>query len=156
MPNYFHFVVKVKSVAEVKENAGKEISNASTSFQNGESDLNSFVLDQYRRFFSSYALSYNFRHKHRGQVFLKKFKRVTLNVDTRLHYMICYVHHNPIHHRFRKNYTSWEYSSIHQYIHNNINEHYKRLLTTLFKTKVNFIQIHKEFKINMKESLNLD
>ena len=74
MPNHFHFLVKVKSFEEILKFSKKTVSNKSDQFQRGESDLNDFILDQYRKYFSSFALAYNHRNKQRGQLFLKRFK----------------------------------------------------------------------------------
>lgn len=111
MPNHFHFIVKVKSHREIMSFSKNVVSNKSEKFQTGETDLNHFILDQYRKYFSSYSLSYNHRNKHRGQLFLKRFKRISIDQETNLKYLICYVHHNPIHHGFEKKYDAWKYSS---------------------------------------------
>jgi len=70
--------------------------------------------------------------------------------------LLCYIHHNPIHHGLAKSYTSWSFTSFHEYV----NEY--RIITpdAIFKDlgdgdllvgeKV-FLEIHKDFKINYKE-----
>ncbi len=148
MPNHFHFVVKVKPFNWVLDKAKIENSNTSRRFQNGDVDVNKFILDQYRRFFSSYSLSYNFRNKRRGQLFLKRFKRVSLNSDRRLRYMICYLHHNPVHHGFTTDFSSWKHSSYKRYICDPTNDMYLDHMMNLFGSVETFYQEHEKFRLD--------
>jgi len=146
MPNHYHFVVKVKPLLTILKNTKKEKSNASTFFQNNKIDINTFVLDQYRRFFSSYSLAFNFRHNRQGQLFLKKFKRVSLSLDHKLLNMICYLHHNPIHHEFTLDYSEWKYSSYLNYISDSPDESIKKLIEEEFGGINAFLSFHEEYK----------
>jgi REP element-mobilizing transposase RayT len=170
MPNHFHFVVKVNSHHTVLEKAKKQISNASHSFQENKCDLNTFIVDQFRRFFSSFSLSYNYRHKRRGQLFLKRFKRISLDEEFRLAYMICYIHHNPIHHGFSTSYDSWKYSSYNQILAES--EIIKKSISTFSFEELDilsvaevipcfdgidgFINSHRNFLIDKEQEINLD
>ena len=122
----------------------------------GEKTLNDFVIDQYRRFMSSYALAYNFRNHNAGQLFLKRFKRVGLDSEDRLPYMICYVHHNPIHHGFVSDFKFWNYSSFNKL--NSVNQEGVNLNTVkdVFGDLRNFNNIHENFRIEQKEKENID
>jgi REP element-mobilizing transposase RayT len=179
MPNHFHFLVQVKTLDVIKLNTKKETSTICLSLHQGESDINAFILDQYRRYLSSYALAYNHRNKVSGQLFLKRFKRVSLN-EGKLTNMICYIHHNPIHHGFTKDYESWEYSSYMKYLVAN----YRELtnpsfvglgnLTTVgilkpgscgrngksetdyFNGKEDFLKHHLNFKLNKADEFDQD
>lgn len=145
MPNHFYFVVKVRSKDIAQVNAKKEVSSASTAFQKGELSLNAFVLDQYRRFFSSYSLSLNFRYRQKGQIFLKRFKRISLQSDYRISRMICYLHYNPIHHRFTKEYKIWKYSSYGKYLDDadDFPEHKAEIIEKYFGSSCEFIEAHR-------------
>jgi REP element-mobilizing transposase RayT len=156
MPNHFHFIVKVKSKEVVMQGILEDTSQAIILFRNGKCDLNDLILDQYRRYFSSYALSYNFRNKHRGQLFLKRFKRVSLNEETRLQYQICYVHHNPIHHKFEKDYSSWKYSSYMSIIQSLKDSQITETANLYFDGEADFIGKHNSFQIDYENKLNLD
>ena len=156
MPNHFHFLIKVKPQEIILENAKREISKASASFQRREADLNVFILDQYRRYFSSFSLAFNARNNHRGQLFLKRFKRISIDPDDKLIYMICYIHHNPIHHRHTKDYTSWKYSSFKQYNLNEIGTHIDNIIEKYFGGIENFNKFHNSFRLSQGEELNLE
>jgi hypothetical protein len=145
MPNHFHFIVKVKAVNTILKATKKEQSKVNIAFQKGEKTLNDFVIDQYRRFMSSYALAYNFRNHNAGQLFLKRFKRVGLDSEDRLPYMICYVHHNPIHHGFTTDFESWKYSSFS-----------RKEISNIFIDEGEYLDHHKTFMVDQKEKMNID
>ena len=72
---------------------------------------NTFLEDQFKRFFNSYAASLNKQQDRHGSVFQKRFKRVRLRNETHIVNKICYVHHNPIHHNTAYFYEAWQHSS---------------------------------------------
>ncbi|MBK7233282.1 MAG: hypothetical protein IPH93_13720 [Saprospiraceae bacterium] len=122
MPNHFHFLVKVKVEDNIKGKIIKEPDSvAKENYLSGSSELNAFIEDQYRRFFSAYSIKYNKKHKTSGRLFLNRHKRIILNPEYRLKYMLCYIHHNPIHHKFRRKYGEWTYCSYQEYLASNEN-----------------------------------
>ncbi|MBK8500951.1 MAG: hypothetical protein IPL46_01405 [Saprospiraceae bacterium] len=142
----------------IRTNAKKEISSVSLAFQKGDVDVNSFVLDQYRRFFSSYSLAFNFRHGHRGPLFLKRFKRVSFDPDRKLASMICYLHHNPIHHGFTSNYSSWKYSSYSRCLEaiGDYELGFSKIIKEYFGDSENYQKLHDNYKGKQKEELDLE
>jgi REP element-mobilizing transposase RayT len=163
MPNHFHFLVQLKTLDVIKLNTKKETSKISLSLHRGESDINAFVLDQYRRYLSSFALAYNHRNKHRGQLFLKRFKRVSLGIGKLIN-MICYIHHNPIHHGFTKDYKSWPYSSYKEYLNRELatggilklgdSGKIDKPGLEYFNDKKDFLQHHQDFKLFKAEEIS--
>ena len=92
MPNHFHFLVKVKVEDNIKGKIIKEPDSvAKENYLSGSSELNAFIEDQYRRFFSAYSIKYNKKHKTSGRLFLNRHKRIILNPEYRLKYMLCYI-----------------------------------------------------------------
>lgn len=61
-------------------------------------------------------MKYNHKHKLRGQLFLNKHKRVEIDIKRKFEYMVCYIHHNLIHHKFTKEYEHWKYSSFNVFL----------------------------------------
>jgi putative transposase len=119
MSNHFHFIIKVKEAdALYWEHLKKEKTVAARAFLEGKIDLNAFLEDQFKRFFSSYANKYNYKYKRHGSLFQKRFKRVELTTLAQILNKICYVHHNPIHHNAAAFYDAWEYSSYKAYLSN--------------------------------------
>jgi putative transposase len=146
MPNHFHVLVSIKRREEIDSSFGVVDSNAKRKYLKNEIDINQLLEDQFRRWFSSYALKYNYKYKDRGQLFLKRFKRIRISEEFKFEYMLCYIHHNPIHHKFRSNFKSWKYSSYNYYVKNIaslLNKSY--VLERLGSIEV-FIELHKNFK----------
>jgi hypothetical protein len=84
--------------------------------------------------------------------------------------MICYVHHNPIHHGFTTSFDSWKYSSYKQIlieseiIKNSISSFSFEGLDILSVPEViqyfegvdGFIKSHSNFIIDKEQEINLD
>ncbi len=105
---------------------------------------------------SSYAIAYNNRNKRRGQLFLKRMKRVSVSEENRLSYLVAYLHHNPIHHGFCDKYKSWKYSSYGVYLKaigsSNIDLEY---IFEWFGGQKKLLEYHEDFKV-LKASDELD
>jgi putative transposase len=155
MPNHFHLLIRVKEEKYIKEEIAKDNdSKAKEKYLTGIHDLNTILEDQFRRLFSAYSMKYNNKHKTTGQLFLNRHKRILLRSDTKIKYMLCYIHHNPIHHKFRKNYGEWVYCSYQKYLKND--EAFKDHLQ-YFGGIDNFLKLHQVFKIDKsKEGLNFN
>ena len=156
IPNHFHFLVKVKSSKECIDTIRNEKTKKSISFIEGECTLHDFLADQLRRLFSSIGLSYNSKYKRRGPLFSPRSKRVSIDNDVKFTYLLAYIHHNPIHHRLVSNYSEWKYSSYNVYspeLHTKINK--EEVIDWIGGTDI-FYELHKDFAIDYKESINLD
>ena len=97
MPNHFHFLVRVNPQAPGN---GTEV------------DINLVLENQFKKLFSSYALSYNKQQNRHGSLFEKRFKRLQIDSDDYFSKIIHYIHNNPIHHNFVSDYDVWKYSSF--------------------------------------------
>ena len=71
--------------------------------------------DQFKRFFSSYALAFNRMFHRNGSLFQKRFKRIQIRNDVHLLRILVYIHHNPIHHAKTQDYSFWDLSSYNSY-----------------------------------------
>lgn len=156
MPNHFHLLFKVKSYDKLVRISKLDPTNARLKLIESESYVNEYVLSQWKRMLSSYAISYNNRHKRRGQLFLKRMKRVSIDKEQRFSNLLSYIHHNPIHHNFCSDYYSWKYSSYKVYSqsikHTALDV---QCVLNWFGGKAKFLNYHNEFKLIKKED-NLD
>lgn len=117
MSNHFHFVVRVKCVDEYFiACVQNENTTAAQAFLQHKISVNGFLEDQFKRFFSSYAKSFNKQQSRHGSLFEPSFKRVQLISHAHLMAKIAYVHHNPLHHKASKTYGAWVYSSYNTYL----------------------------------------
>ena len=113
MPNHFHFLVRIKDINV--ELTAEEGTVAGRDFTNGIIAGHQFIEDQFKRFFSGYSLALNKQQSRRGNLFSKRFKRIIIRSEPQLFRSICYIHHNPIHHKLAKSFHEWPFSSFNAY-----------------------------------------
>lgn len=106
MPNHFHFLVKIKSEADLNIP------------ENYKYDSHKFVMQQWSNFLNSYAKSVNKRFKRRGALFVDQVRRAYIDSEEYLFKTMHYIHGNPIKHRFRNRAQDWQFSSIHTHLSN--------------------------------------
>lgn len=153
MPNHFHFLVRVKPLTkEIREKIKYQGTSASMKFQKGEATYNEFLIDQFKRLFQSFATIYNMEKNRNGSVFQKSFKRILIKNEIKWSHMLAYIHHNPIHHKFKKRYEDWRFSSYLTFLSNSPTlvareQVLLRFDEDLEKAKTAFIEHHKLFKI---------
>ncbi len=112
MPNHFHFLAKVKPMTEeLREHIKIQRTTKSLQILEGQIPYSEYLEDQFKRLFSSYALAYNKQQARHGALFQKRFKRISVTSEPKLHHLLAYIHHNPLHHNFCLSYEEWAYSS---------------------------------------------
>ena len=158
MPNHFHFLIKVKPLSdELMKEVAAEVTSKSIQFFENKIDHNSFLEDQFKRLFSSYALAFNKQEDRTGSLFQKRFKRVSIKHESKLWHILAYIHHNPIHHNFEADYASWKYSSYNSFLSDKSTLLSRDLVLSWFDGdleigKKEFIELHKTFKIDVSEN----
>lgn len=109
--NHFHFLIQVREVDEhFLKYAKREQTVKGIRFLENK-NVNTFLEDQFKRFFSSYAFRFNKIYQRTGSIFQKRFKRLKVLDDSHFTLLIHYIHHNPIHHHFTDDFAKWKYSS---------------------------------------------
>jgi hypothetical protein len=157
MPNHFHFLAKVKPMTEeLKGHLHEQRTVKSQQFVEGEIPYSEYLEDQFKRFFSSYALAYNKQQGRHGALFQKRFKRISVIDEYKLHYLVAYIHHNPLHHRFFTAFENWKYSSWSAYLHLeqpsslNREEVLSWFDADLEKARTRLLKYHEDFRIDKK------
>lgn len=153
IPNHFHFIVQIKHTESILKNAISEKTQAAINFAKGQIPVNDFLEDQMRRFFSAISLRYNHRYKRRGALFSDRMKRIRIVDENKLVYLLCYVHHNPVHHHIVNDYGEWEYSSYRSYLNHDRYSLLSKGIITLFENSDRFRSIHEEFKQQFEKCL---
>ena len=151
IPNHFHFLVKIKYQEEIKTHIKKSKTISSNKLLDGEIQYSNYLTGIFKNFFSSYSLLYKNKYHHSGQVFMKRFKRVAIESDSKLLYIFCYIHHNPIHHFLVKKYEDWKYSSYKAYLKNEPTSIAKQEFLKWLGGLDTFHQVHADFKLNKAE-----
>ena len=123
MPNHFHIQVQVYSKAQILLAAKKDfpkglakreginIANFETVTELTDSQASHIVSERLRCFFMSYSKAVNKQQKRRGSLFQKYFRRKPVNTYSYFKGCIAYIHRNPTHHGFVKDWREWEWSS---------------------------------------------
>ena len=85
-----------------------------------ESDLTSKELRSPSRhlgnFFNSYTQSINKERGRTGALFQRPFKRKEITSDDYFRKLVVYIHQNPAHHKFEKQFSEYPFSSFSHYI----------------------------------------
>jgi REP element-mobilizing transposase RayT len=127
MPNHFHFLIRIKEDLSEKQN--KLLSNA------------------FKKWFVSYAQSYNKVHKRKGNLFTQKFRRKNISSEKYLRNAIGYIHLNPAYHGFVNYPDDWKYSSFKAYLNDKPTQIHKNEALEFFDDRENFLFYHREQQI---------
>ncbi|GLR15828.1 hypothetical protein [Portibacter lacus] len=152
IPNHFHFLVKIKPLDACTIFIKEEKTLTSSKFLNNEIGIDEFLVNQIRRFFSSIVLSHNKKYGRKGNLFAKRFKRVTVSKEAKLSYLVCYLHHNPIHHGLTKSMIDWKHSSFRAYNSNQKTLLEKELILKWFGGLKEFLEAHLSFQSDFKDN----
>ena len=152
MSNHYHFLARVKTVdVAFMQAVAKENTVASRSYYAGIMTIDDFLLDQFKRLFSSYALAFNKQQNRHGSLFEESFKRIQISNEVKLLNTLCYIHHNPIHHQLSPVYDLWTYSSYKSYLSDQptllARQEGLQLFDGLGKDSKAYFQYHEAYKI---------
>ena len=115
MPNHFHFLVRIKTEAELINSFKNKINPYLTGLDSvDKKDLSGMVIRQFSHLFNAYTKAYNKVYKRRGSLFTRAFRRKEITSDSYLTTIIHYIHANPVHHGFDKSLIHWPWSSYHE------------------------------------------
>ncbi len=151
IPNHFHFLVRVKD--NLDSFIANENTNAAKKYLNGEESLNFFLEHQLSRMLSGVAIKYNNLNNRVGPLFKQGTKRVALTTESRIIYQLCYIHHNPIHHKLTSDYKDWKFSSYHAYTGERPTQISKGPMLDLIGGIDVFHALHKDYKLESDENL---
>ncbi len=164
LPNHFHLLVQVREeenftkperfskvasdvnaeneiIANARENSTKPERFSRVS---ADLDVNKFLEERFQRFFTSYALAYNKQQGRTGSLFEKRFKRIHIDSERYLIKVLHYIHNNPIHHHFCKNYNDWKYSSYNAIIGHQKTSVERDAVIGWFENVELFIEFHEQ------------
>ncbi|MBK9012841.1 MAG: hypothetical protein IPM82_01450 [Saprospiraceae bacterium] len=121
LPNHFHLLVRVYSYDVLYERMpGRFLKPIfhSTYRESTQPDeaafddrISQILARQFSNLFSGYAQAFNKANDRKGKLFSLPFGRVLIEGQDLFTYLICYIHRNPVHHRFCDDYGIWPYSS---------------------------------------------
>lgn len=110
MPNHFHFLIRVRSVAALQVRA-QELGNASIDTEALENGA--FVMQQFKNCFSGYTKAINKRFDRKGALFLDYVRRTEVHDEEYFTRLVHYITTNAVHHGFCTSAADWEFCSYH-------------------------------------------
>ncbi|GAA0880639.1 hypothetical protein GCM10009119_36090 [Algoriphagus jejuensis] len=87
MPNHFHFMIQVRESPETE--CGKAFGNL----------------------LNSYSQAFNKKYGRKGSLFIQNLNRRKIESDSYYSRCVTYIHQNPSHHGFVKDFKEWKHSS---------------------------------------------
>jgi putative transposase len=89
-------------------------------------------------------------------LFMRPYKRLQIDSTEYLCWCLWYIHHNPTHHNYTKDWMNWTYSSYKAYISNHPTVINKTFLIELFGGLEEFINYHKMQSCETKYEIFLE
>ena len=165
MKNHFHFLVRIRTVDEQKElfenykkkgdvNDGMVIPHG----YDHDTFKKQTASRQFSHLFNRYSRNFNQWMERTGKLFELPFKRKSVDDESYLIHLICYIHRNLIHHHVTNCYTDYKYSSYKSMLSEKqtILELEKKRVLNWFGGKTNFIAAHHDIKLQLPQQLAID
>lgn len=130
MPNHFHFILRPKS--------NIEISSKSIATSKGLHNEESVYSKSLAKLISRYTQAFNKVYQRSGSLFESPFKRIRIDSEEYLRYLIIYVHQNP------ENFKRYKYSSYHAIVSDLETSISRDEVISLFDDKENFMICHQK------------
>jgi putative transposase len=146
LPNHFHFLVRIKSTAEIKNYLNNlEVLNASEkNYLVAEQSCSKVLEKAFHRFFTSYSMAFNKTHNRKGNLFHRPFKRVEVTRDSHFTQAIVYIHANPLKHKMATDFMKYKWSSWQSVISDGPTQLLRQELINWFGGKEQLIKAHKD------------
>ena len=164
MKNHFHFLVRIKEVEEIpfmqtpegrKDSSGSG-KNLSVSGR-PESVFKKYKpVNQFSHLFNAYAKAINKRFHRTGSLFEHPFKRIKVNSEDHLKYLVYYIHHNPIHHGFCEHFLDYPWSSYLTMLSPKTTQLNRSKVLEWYGDKKNFIHYHSTEQIENYNELKIE
>jgi putative transposase len=140
MPNHIHILISIKLEKEVSEHFGFTDDKPFGKFQT----FQKLISKQFANFFSSYTQAFNKMYQRKGSLFIPNFKRKEITSEDQLLTLICYIHRNPIHHGFCKNFIDWKHSSYTTFLSEKDTKIQREFVINKFDDLENYIACHEQ------------
>jgi putative transposase len=151
LSNHFHFCIHVEKepvlLRTIADKLELELGASSELSPSSNSNIELLLSKQINNFLSSYTQSLNKQRNRKGTLVRERYGRIRVESRAYLKDLICYIHHNPIHHFNVDNYDEWLYSSYNSYIltlENDVLQ--KENIMLVFGGIPQFIEYHRLYK----------
>lgn len=135
MPNHFHFLIQIKSEAELK------IAFVKKDLQ-GFGNLEGLIAQQFSNFFNSYVKAFNKQNNRKGSLLMHPYKRKRVTDTKYLLKLVHYIHYNPVEAKLFETPTQWPFSSYTSLISKTDTKLKRNEVINWFDDIDNFIYVH--------------
>ena len=170
MRNHFHLLVRIKREEEIPFMESRQSmqtpegqkDTSGSSINLSESDRPESVLkkynptNQFSHLFNAYTKAINKRYHRTGSLFEHPFRRIKIESDKHLKYLVYYIHHNPIHHGFCEHYLDYPWSSYLTIVSPKTTKLNRAEVLEWFSDKSNFEKFHSQEQIEKFNEMNID
>ena len=143
MKNHFHLLVRIREEEEIGLN---ELPNP-VRVQNPDRVKIKPPHLYFSHLFNSYTQAYNKMYERTGTLFQRPFKRIEVTSNKYFRQLVVYIHTNPVHHKFCKDYTDYPWSSFDIIISTKPTKLTREQTLEWFDDRENLIEVHKQ-KLN--------
>ncbi|TPN87819.1 transposase [Aquimarina algicola] len=119
LKNHFHLIAKTRTGIEEKQTSQK-----------------------FSNMFNAYAKAMNKSYNRTGSLFENRFSRKKIDSEKYLKQLIIYIHRNPEHHNFTRDFRTYPYSSYHSHLSQKPSKIEREFVLSLFEGKSNFEYTH--------------
>ena len=171
MRNHFHLLVRIKKEDDIpfmdqtpegrKDSSGSEenlsVSCRPESVSNTENVSKKYnPTNQFSHLFNAYTKAINKRFHRTGSLFEHPFRRIRVDSENHLKYLVYYIHHNPIHHGFCEHFLDYPWSSYLTILSPKTTKLNRAEVLNWFNDKNNFGKSHATEQIEKYNDLKID
>lgn len=138
MPNHFHFLIRIKNKQQLELCQGFE-----TLTELNEEKLSALLSRRFSHLFNSYAQAINKQRGRKGSLFMRPFKRKSVDDEIYLRKLVHYIHYNPVEAGLSAKPEEWKYSSYHTILSQSSSLVLQKEVVDWFEDKENFIHCHR-------------
>lgn len=145
LPNHFHFLIRIKPEKKITQYLRGLPLESQTKSQKKylvDNNINVLIEMEFKRYFISYAMSFNTMYGRSGNLFYRTFKRVEINKDDQFTQVLIYIHANAQKHKMVKRFDKYKWTSFHTIISKTETELLRNEILEWFGGKENFINTH--------------
>lgn len=142
MPNHFHLLVKIRREEEIAITFPK-FKNLEKLSELEKVQFDKLISKQFSNLFSSYTQSFNKVFNRKGSLFIKNFKRKSIESNAYFTSVVQYIHRNPVHHGFCASVGDWNWTSYPAILSNRPTKLEKEELINWFGNTTHFVEAHK-------------
>lgn len=148
LPNHFHFLVQVRSIAEI------ELLIPPSSRAYSPEECGTFVMQQFSNFFNAYAKAYNKIFNRRGALFIDYLRRKPVDNADYFQHAVLYHHFNAVRHDFCHSPLEYRFSSYPAFFSDHPSLLERETVIQLFGGQAAFISKHQGYDWRLEDALD--